>query len=70
MADMTSTSQTTERISTDASVLNGKPHLTGTRLSVEFIQGLIATGWTRPELLVVYPYISADDLAAALQFRG
>ncbi len=70
MAEMTQTSANTSSIAVDKNVLKGKPHLTGTVLSVDFIQGLIATGWSRQELLVVYPYITAADLDAALQYKG
>lgn len=70
MAEMTQTSANTASIAVDKNILKGKPHLTGTVLSVEFIQGLIATGWSKQELLVVYPYITAADLEAALQYKG
>ena len=36
------------RIVLDPAVLAGKPVIRGTRLSVEFILGLLADGWRRP----------------------
>lgn len=51
------------------SILSGKPHVRGTRLSVEFLQGLLATGWTRESIQEVYPYVPPADLDAALAYR-
>ena len=36
-------------------VLNGKPHIIGTRLSVEFILELFASGATKDDVLKAYP---------------
>jgi uncharacterized protein (DUF433 family) len=52
------------RIETDPSVLGGKPYIKDTRLTVEFIQGLLATGWSVSRILDVYQYLAADDLKA------
>jgi uncharacterized protein (DUF433 family) len=52
------------RIQTDPAVLGGKPYIRDTRLSVEFLQGLMATGWTRSRILDVYQYLADDDLRA------
>lgn len=35
-----------EYIHTDLDILNGKPIIRGTRLSVEFLLDLLAVGWT------------------------
>jgi uncharacterized protein (DUF433 family) len=56
------------RIVTDPAVCGGKPHVAGTRLSAEFLQGLSATGWTRENILDTYPYLKPEDLDAALKF--
>ena len=37
-------------------VLAGKPVVAGTRLSVEFLLGLLAQGWTEAQILESYPY--------------
>lgn len=37
----------TDRIIVDANILVGKPVVRGTRLSVEFLLGLMADGWPR-----------------------
>jgi uncharacterized protein (DUF433 family) len=52
------------RIETDPAVLGGKPYIRDTRLSVEFLQGLLATGWSRSRILDVYQYLADDDLRA------
>ena len=36
------------RIALDPAVLTGKPVIRGTRLSVDFIIGLMADGWASP----------------------
>lgn len=56
------------RISLDAAVLVGKPVIKGTRLSVEFIIGLMAAGWSAVEILDNYPRITHDDLTACLAY--
>ena len=42
-------------IHSDPSVLLGKPVVKGTRLSVEFILGLYAQGWTEDQILENHP---------------
>jgi len=55
------------RIVLDPAVLSGKPVIRGTRLSVEFVIGLMADGWSEPDILQNYPGLSHDDLAACLR---
>ena len=57
-----------ERIVLDPAVLTGKPVIRGTRLSVDFVIGLMADGWTEANILQNYPGISHDDLAACLAY--
>lgn len=52
------------RIETDPAVLGGKPYIRDTRLSVEFLEGLLATGWSRSRILDVYQYLADEDLKA------
>jgi uncharacterized protein (DUF433 family) len=42
-------------IHADPRVLNGKPTIKGTRLSVEFILNLLANGWSQETILENYP---------------
>jgi uncharacterized protein (DUF433 family) len=57
-------------IVTDPSILSGRPHVRGTRLSVEYLQGLLATGWSKEAIQEVYPYVSPADLEAALHHKA
>jgi len=56
------------RIVLDPAVLVGKPVIRGTRLSVDFVIGLMAEGWTEVDILRNYPGVSHDDLAACLAY--
>ena len=53
-----------DRIIVDPDILVGKPVIKGTRLSVEFLLGLLAQGWPEAELLRNYPGLERDDLVA------
>jgi uncharacterized protein (DUF433 family) len=56
------------RITLDPKVLVGKPVIRGTRLSVEFVIGLMADGWSEAEILANYSGITHDDLLACLAY--
>jgi uncharacterized protein (DUF433 family) len=56
------------RITLDPQVLLGKPVIRGTRLSVEFVIGLLADGWGEADILANYPGITHDDLIACLAY--
>ena len=49
-------------------VLAGKPVIRGTRLSVEFIIGLMADGWSKTDILGNYAGITHDDIIACLAY--
>lgn len=49
-------------------VLNGKPLIKGTRLSVEFLVGLFAQGWTGQQVLETHLRFRRDGLPAAFVF--
>ncbi|MGN6211804.1 DUF433 domain-containing protein [Parafilimonas sp.] len=55
-------------ITSDISVLNGKPVIKGTRLSVDFILERLADGWSEEMLLKNYPSLSADSLKAVFAY--
>ena len=57
-----------ERIVLDPAILAGKPVVRGTRLSVEFIIGLMADGWGEAEILREYEGLTHEDLAACLAY--
>ena len=56
------------RITLDPSVLAGKPVIRGTRISVEFVIGLMAEGWNEADIIKNYPGITRDDLMACLAY--
>jgi uncharacterized protein (DUF433 family) len=56
------------RITLDPEVLAGKPVIRDTRLSVEFVIGLMADGWVEADILRNYPGISHDDIIACLAY--
>ena len=57
-----------ERIVFNPKILNGKPIIKGTRISVEFILELLASGMTQEEIVKEYKHLKKDDVLAALEF--
>ncbi|MEA3369121.1 MAG: DUF433 domain-containing protein [Candidatus Ratteibacteria bacterium] len=55
-------------IHSDPEVLLGKPVVKGTRLSVEFLLGLFAEGWTEQQVLDNYPILTPESLQAVFAF--
>ena len=55
-------------IHSDPQVLWGKPVVKGTRLSVDFILGLYAAGWTERQVLESYPALTPEALRAVFSF--
>jgi uncharacterized protein (DUF433 family) len=56
------------RIVLDPNVMVGKPVIRGTRITVEFVIGLLAQGWTEQEVLTAYPHLTRDDILACLGY--
>ena len=59
-----------DRIAFDPGVLGGKPVIKGTRLAVEKIVELMASGWTEQQLAENYPGVTRDDIAACLFYAS
>jgi len=57
-------------IHNDPAVLVGKPVIKGTRLSVDFLLGLLAEGWTEARILENYPQLSREALQAVFAFTA
>ena len=55
-------------IYSDPQILLGKPVIKGTRLSVEFILGLYAEGWTEDQTLRNYPSLTKESLLAVFAY--
>lgn len=62
--------QLLERIAIDPKVKVGKPVIKGTRLTVEFIVGLLAHGATYEEILQEYEGLAMEDIRACLLFSS
>ena len=57
-----------EHIISDPQILIGKPIIKGTRISVELILELFATGWSETQILDSYPSLSVDALRAVFAY--
>ncbi len=57
-------------ITFDPKILNGKPHIRGTRLSVEFIMELFASGGSREDIHKTYPQLTLEALDEALRYAA
>ena len=59
-----------KRIVLDPKIMLGKPVIKGTRLTVEIIVEKIAYGETTEEILKDYPFITEEDIRAALLYAA
>jgi uncharacterized protein (DUF433 family) len=59
-----------KRIELNPEILAGKPVIKGTRLSVQFILGLLAHGETPQSIIEEYSYITEEDIRACLLFAN
>jgi uncharacterized protein (DUF433 family) len=57
-----------EHITTDPAIVAGKPIVRGTRLAVDFLLGLFASGWSQEQLLASYPQLRAESLQAVFAY--
>ena len=58
----------TKHITSDQNILSGKPIIKGTRLSVEFLLGLLSEGWTQQRVPKNYPALTKEDLQALFAY--
>lgn len=59
-----------ERIVSDPAILGGKPCVKGTRISVEFILELLASGASREQIVGSYPHLTVEGVEAACRRYG
>lgn len=57
-----------DRITLNPAVLVGKPIIRGTRMSVEFVVGLLAQGWRTEDVLKEYEHLTSEDIQACLAY--
>ena len=55
-------------ITSDKTVLRGKPVIKGTRISVELVLELMENGWTETMILDSYPHLKKVQLQAVYAF--
>ena len=58
------------RITINPEVMGGKPCIRGLRMTVGTLVGLVATGRSTEEILALYPYLEAPDIAEALSYAA
>jgi uncharacterized protein (DUF433 family) len=56
------------RIVTSPDTLFGRPRIAGTRIGVEFVLDLLASGWNEAKILENYPHLKSEDLQAVFAF--
>lgn len=55
-------------IVSDNDVLGGKPTIKGSRVSIEYLVGLFAQGWTEEQILQNFPRLTKDSLQAVFAY--
>ncbi|MBK6422843.1 MAG: DUF433 domain-containing protein [Gemmatimonadetes bacterium] len=58
------------RITIDPEQCGGRPCIRGLRIRVIDILNLLGAGETQEQILAAYPYLEAEDIAAALQYAA
>jgi uncharacterized protein (DUF433 family) len=58
------------RIKSDPAIMAGKPVIKGTRLTVEYILGLLGRGSTDQEILGEYEGLMLEDIQACMLFAS
>ena len=61
---------TEARIVSDPAILNGKPVIAGTRISVELILEKLGAGESVDDILADYPHLTREAILAAIRFAG
>ena len=59
-----------DRITVDPELMLGQPVIAGTRLPVYVVTHAIAAGDGTEQLIEAYPFLTAEDIEAALEFAA
>jgi uncharacterized protein (DUF433 family) len=59
-----------EHISYDPAILSGKPCIKGTRISVDFILQLVASGATVAEIVARYDHLTEEAVKEAILYAS
>jgi uncharacterized protein (DUF433 family) len=62
--------RTLTRITADPAMMGGRPCIRGLRVTVGTIVALLASGHSHEEILRLYPYLEAEDIAEALAYAA
>ncbi len=57
------------RITIDRDQMDGLPCIRTLRVPVTTVVNMVASGMSTDEILELYPYLEAEDIAEALRFR-
>ncbi|HJS60069.1 MAG TPA: DUF433 domain-containing protein [Vicinamibacteria bacterium] len=60
----------TDRITINPDVMQGKPVIRGTRITVDLLLRKLSEGSTEGDLLNAYPHLTPDDIRAALAYAA
>ncbi len=63
-------SNSIQRIVVDQKIMAGKPVIKGSRLTVQYVLGLLAQGITAQQIMLDYPGITSEDITACLFFAA
>ncbi len=56
------------RIIPDPSILVGRPVIRGTRIAVDLVLELLASGWSETMILDEYPGLEHEDILACIRY--
>ncbi len=59
-----------QHITTNPKILSGKPIIMGTRISVEFILELVASGGSVKDIVKKYPHLKEEAVQEAVLFAS
>ena len=59
-----------DRIKFDPNIMGGKPTIRGIRVTVGAIVGLVASGYSKENIVEMYPYLEKEDITQALQYAA
>ena len=58
------------QIVVNSEILGGKPIIEGTRLSVEHVLGLLASGMSKAEIIADYPELNEENIRAVRAYAS
>ncbi|MBI4985636.1 MAG: DUF433 domain-containing protein [Rhodocyclales bacterium] len=59
-----------DRITFDPAVMGGKPCIRGLRVTVGTLVGLVASGKSPEQIVMLYPYLETADVTEALRYAA